>query len=292
MRHEALLLYAVFLFLLQFSLHYLAVRFPGVLGFASNIFVADIIDRTNAKRLENGLVPLRVDGDLTEAAEKKAQDMFSKDYWAHVSPDGVRPWSFITELGYDYVYAGENLAKDFQNSSDVLAAWLASPSHRANLLSARYEDIGVAVVNGNLGGFETTLVVQMFGARQTAGGKAFAATPPTSVKEGVTPQPRTVAGPTLEVPGSGVPSSARISAFPEYIVEEISKPLVPVVDVLKFAKSISFAFGFFLLSLFIADGVVVLRRRHIRISGHTLAHIGILLLLLGATWYTSVGAIL
>ncbi len=311
LRQEALLLYAVFLFVLQFSLQYVANRFPGILGFASNITVNNIVDMTNRRRGDNGLNSLSTDGNLSAAAEQKARDMFEKGYWAHVSPDGTKPWSFITQNGYGYLYAGENLAKDFQNSNDVVEAWLASPSHRDNLLSNRYSDIGVAVVNGTLNGFETTLVVQMFGTRQGSPAVAYAApakespksalaaTEKTPVRETVPapkpeprPQPKTATGPTLELPLSAVPPSAFISALPKYLAEGTNQPLIPVVDVLKIAKSVSFAFGFFLLALFAVDGLIVLRRRHLRLSGHSLAHITILLLLLGATWYTGVGTIL
>lgn len=297
LRHEALLGYAVFLFLLQFSFQYFAARFPGVLGFASNIAVRDVIDLTNKQRLEGNLPPLRVSDQLTVAARAKASDMFAKNYWAHISPDGLKPWSFITNSGYSYVYAGENLAKDFQNSFDVVKAWVASPAHRENLLSSRYNDIGVAVVNGTLGGFETTLVVQMFGASQ-APAEGLAAVPPAieNLPEGPARgrelQPRTIAGPVLQSPEAAAPPTARILAEPQYEVLEPERPFSPVIDILRFAKGISFAFGFSLLGLFVIDGIVVLRKRHVRLSGHTLAHTAILLLLLGATWYTIVGTVL
>jgi hypothetical protein len=91
--------------------------------------------------------------------------MFARDYWAHVSPQGVQPWHFITQSNYAYRYAGENLARDFSDPDSVIKAWIASPSHRDNLLNPKYQDIGVAVVDGKLGGRDTTLVVQFFGTR-------------------------------------------------------------------------------------------------------------------------------
>lgn len=76
---------------------------------------------------------------------------------------GTTPWDFITGSGYQYEYAGENLAKNFMFSQGVVDAWMNSPSHKENLMRKDYTDVGFAVVNGVLNGEETTLVVQLFG---------------------------------------------------------------------------------------------------------------------------------
>src|SRR3989344_3041263 len=138
-------------------------RFPQILGFASQIPPEQIISLTNAERQSRGLASLKLNYDLSQAAQAKAGDMFARDYWAHVSPTGTQPWVFITDAGYSYRYAAENLARDFSDPNSIVTAWIASPSHRENLFSSKYQDIGVAVVDGKLGGQETTLVVQMFG---------------------------------------------------------------------------------------------------------------------------------
>lgn len=120
---------------------------------------------TNQKRVENGLSPLSNSKELSGAASKKVDDMFAKNYWAHNSPDGITPWVFIKQSGYNYVYAGENLARGFSNSSDVVNAWMASPTHRANILSGNYNDVGFAIKSGNLNGEQTFLVVQELGSK-------------------------------------------------------------------------------------------------------------------------------
>lgn len=302
LRHEALFFYAIFLFLFQFSVSYFASAFPGILGFASNINPKEVFDSSNQIREQNGQAPLVWNEALAGAAQKKAQDMFSKNYWAHIAPDGVTPWTFILNAGYDYIYAGENLAKDFQNSDDVSSAWFASTGHRENLLSPKYNEMGIAVVNGTLNGFETTLVVQMFGARSggpiAASAKIESTPTPTPVLARVTdiptPTPTGIAlrGPEAESPVVA-PSGLNLgNAEPVYFPTEISKPLIPAVDVIKVAKTISFAFGFFLLALIVIDGVVVVRKKHLRLSGHNLAHLSVLVLLILATWYTSVGSVL
>lgn len=134
----------------------------------ADISTQELLQFTNEKRAENGLPPLVVSSQLEVAASAKADDMFEKDYWAHNSPDGTTPWFFIKGAGYEYVYAGENLAKGFTDSRDVVNAWMASESHKENLLSENFKDVGFAVKAGRLGGEETFLVVQEFGNKTTA----------------------------------------------------------------------------------------------------------------------------
>jgi len=139
--------------------------YPAILGFASRIAPEEIIRLTNQERVNQGLPALAMNNFLNQAAARKAADMFARNYWAHVSPAGTQPWYFVTQAGYSYRYAGENLARDFSDPGSVVTAWMNSPTHRENLLSNRYQDIGVAVVDGTLEGRETTLVVQMFGTQ-------------------------------------------------------------------------------------------------------------------------------
>ena len=119
--------------------------------------------QTNAEREKLGLTPLVANSKLTQAALAKGQDMLAQHYWAHVSPTGTQPWTFMKNSGYVYQLAGENLARDFANTPDMVRAWMNSPTHRANIVNGRYREIGVAVLEGELEGQETTLVVQMFG---------------------------------------------------------------------------------------------------------------------------------
>jgi len=98
----------------------------------------------------------------------KAQDMFAKNYWAHTAPDGTTGWSFISAAGYNYTAAGENLAKGFYTSSAVIDGWMASPTHKENVLSPQYKDAGYAVVDGVLQGDEVTLVVALYGTEYVA----------------------------------------------------------------------------------------------------------------------------
>src|SRR4030042_3866724 len=104
-----------------------------VCGYAANISVEDVIRLTNEKRAQAGLSPLSFNSDLSSAAKAKGDDMITKDYWAHVAPDGTEPWYFFNQVGYKYRYAGENLAKDFSTSQSAVGAWLAAPSQKENI---------------------------------------------------------------------------------------------------------------------------------------------------------------
>ena len=141
--------------------------FGGILGIdqvdASSITSSSIISLTNQERLSLGLNALNNNSKLAAAALAKANNMFEEQYWDHFGPNGETPWQFIRAAGYNYIYAGENLAKGFRTSEGVHEAWMASPTHKANIVSANYKDIGIAVVDGVLEGKQTTLVVQMFG---------------------------------------------------------------------------------------------------------------------------------
>jgi hypothetical protein len=139
----------------------------SVLGYASNIEVVQVVTQTNSLRSKSGLKKLTYSNQLSQAAVSKAQNMFTDNYWAHTSPSGLEPWDFIKSAGYVYKIAGENLARDFDSTSPMMNAWMNSTTHRANIMNPKYEEIGIAVVDGLLNGVETTLVVQMFGSPQT-----------------------------------------------------------------------------------------------------------------------------
>ena len=148
------------------------VAFALVFSIAAPAFAAyssgTLVSLTNSERAKAGLGALSVNGALTSAATAKANDMFAKGYFAHTSPDGRTPWDFIAAAGYDYVYAGENLAIGYASASELMSAWMNSQSHRDNILSSKFREIGIAVVSGQYDGTEKTIVVQVFGAQVAA----------------------------------------------------------------------------------------------------------------------------
>lgn len=159
---QAILVYILLFLLLKNGLTAFGNVNPGVLGIIAKVDQQELIDLTNQERFAKGLSKVSENSMLDEAARKKGENMFEEDYWAHYSPSGKDPWGFINESGYKFVYAGENLARNFYTSKEVVDAWMASPSHRDNILNSRYKEIGIAVLEGVLKGQRTILVVQEF----------------------------------------------------------------------------------------------------------------------------------
>ncbi len=192
----------------------------------SAIVSSNMIAQINKSRAESNLLPLRENLNLTSFAYLKGQDMMNRDYFAHDTPEGKRPWEFIDKSKYDYVYAGENLAIDFSTSEAVHEAFMNSPSHKRNILNPKYLDVGVAVLNGTMSGHKTILLVEFFGtqrkdlalldgsnstsksiqtaavpasAKQTETTKQTVAKPTTPTKPVVTTKPVTVDTKTPEI---------------------------------------------------------------------------------------------
>jgi hypothetical protein len=134
----------------------------------AEIYSSVVTSSTNFDRNQYNLLTLSVNPLLEEAAKEKAADMAAKGYFAHNSPEGLTPWYWISKAGYNYVYAGENLAVDFTDSNDVVQAWMNSPGHRANILNDHYTEIGVATAQGEYQGRPTIFVVEMFGSPKIA----------------------------------------------------------------------------------------------------------------------------
>jgi hypothetical protein len=121
------------------------------------------VDETNQNRVENSLPALQLSPLLQAAAQDKANDMATKGYFAHTSPQGLTPWYWFEQVGYSFDYAGENLAVNFSDSQDVTNAWMNSPEHRANILSVNFTQIGIATAQGIYNGQPATYVVEEFG---------------------------------------------------------------------------------------------------------------------------------
>ena len=124
----------------------------------------DVIMLTNNERVANGLPSLAYNKQLSEMANAKAVDMIQKQYFAHVSPDGIDLSKLAQTYGYGYLNVGENLALgDFTSSADVVTGWMNSPGHRANILNKNFTEIGVAAIQGNYEGRVVWYAVQEFG---------------------------------------------------------------------------------------------------------------------------------
>lgn len=231
----AVAIYLSFFVFIQIGFASIREAQPGVLGTTSNITRQQIIELTNKEREENGYQELKENSQLDKAAEDKAKNMFEENYWAHNSPKGETPWVWIKNEGYEYVYAGENLARGFYNSDDVVAAWMASKEgHKENILSGNFTEIGVAAEDGILNGEKTTLVVQMFGS-QTIGVPAS-----PEIGKAVT---------------TDIPSEEVLGFNSSYLSKFIT------IDPYKSTRTIAFSFIVFMVSLVVLDLYLIWRRK-------------------------------
>lgn len=271
LHHQYLIAFIVLLSFFQILFPLYKRTNPDILGFAKDITVDRILVLVNSERGKENLPSLTLKPELTIAATKKGADMFDKNYWAHISPTGTTPWQFITDSGYQYVYAGENLAKSFDNSDEVVKAWMNSSTHRANIMKKEYTDIGLAVMNGRLNGEETTLVVQEFGARtstaqtnaQIASGK-IEISPTVAVDY----KPLLAGSPDKQSSGSFLNSISKMQKTVSLVIAELM-----------------------LLALFI-DSIYIWKHQILRVSGHNFAHLVFFAALLIAMGATGIGVIL
>ena len=259
---------------------------PNILGYAANISPDEVVRLTNEKRAQNGLAPVSLNSTLSQAAQAKAADMLNKDYWAHVAPDGTQPWKFFLDFGYRYRFAGENLARDFTNPSSAVDAWMASPSHKENMLNPKYKEIGVAVIEGDLAGVDTTIVVQFFGTSYVdtiATAPIAQATPTPTVAITVNP---TVAPAVIVTPAPLPTEVAQITTLPSQ-----ESPAV-LISPFNTTKTVSLAIVALLLGLLVIDGLVTSRRRIAIIGGRTFAHLSFLGMILAIVLILRAGQVL
>ena len=122
-----------------------------------------LIELTNHEREKAGLPQLVKNPLLTRAARAKAYDILTQDYFAHTTPDRKPFYIWIQEAGYVYTSAGENLAISFIDENEIMNAWMASQTHKDNILDTQYTEIGIASLIGDFSDKETIVVVQLFG---------------------------------------------------------------------------------------------------------------------------------
>lgn len=290
-------IYILLFILLQVGFSIVSYAKPGVLGISGNIDQKRLIELTNQERAKKGLSSVTENEALDKAAQMKAQNMLSENYWAHFAPSGKTPWDFILGSGYKFTYAGENLAKNFYNSDEVVVAWMNSSTHRDNLLNPKYQDIGIAVVEGVLNGQQTTLIVQMFGTSQVTTPK-IAATQPTPL-----PNPREIA--SVEIPQVVEQPKVLVSGQEiEVPKKDLEKPLLvasvgesrtlgkPLIDPYSISKAAGFAMILLIATLLGIDLIVLRRRGVLRITSHHMAHMAILSVAAASLLVSSGGSIL
>lgn len=195
--------------------------------FLASVLPSVLTDLTNVARAENGLPTVTRNAVLDAAAQASAEDMAAKGYFSHKTPDGRDPWYWLDQAGYKYSYAGQNLAVNFTDSENVQTAWLASPTHKENIMKPQYTEVGFGTANGYYQGYETTFVVEFF-----ATPAAVAATKPAAPVKTVAAKPVSIAA-TSSVLGTGIQqasSSADTEVTPTAAVESPSEAPAPEVN--------------------------------------------------------------
>lgn len=228
LRHESFLFFSLLIIILEIGFlaqvflvfdktNFLAAVLPGVLE-----------SMTNKERTANNVGLLSTNELLEKAAQMKAEDMATRGYFAHNSPDGKTPWYWLEQVGYKYTYAGENLAVNFFESEDVSEAWMNSPTHRANIVKKDYTEIGIGVAKGIYQGKHTIFVAQFFGT------PAVAVVPTTKTETTIQPKskpspavnPRVVASTPSETKTSTVEVLGEETTVNKKVIEKTTENLV------------------------------------------------------------------
>ena len=192
----------------------------------SQSMIQEVLELTNQDRTANKVPSLLVNPVLNLAANAKAQDMIDNDYFSHYSPDGKKPWEWINRDKYPYLFVGENLAMNFSSANSAHTALMNSPDHKKNILNDRYNEVGLAIISGNMDGKDTNILVELFATRQTqypaASEVEKVPTPEEKIAEALEsaktePEPKTEAGESVK----------------ENTIEEVPKKHEPVKEIIE-----------------------------------------------------------
>lgn len=242
--------------------------------FLASVLPSVLISLTNDDRAKEGLGSLEEDAELTRAAQMKADDMAEKGYFSHKTPDGKDPWYWFQLVGYQYQHAGENLAINFNDSEDVEEAWMASPTHRANIVKPVYTKIGIGVAKGEYEGKNAVFVVQLFATPKVAAAPKPAPEPVATPSPAREPEPPVRAVP--EEPETPVVTNEFVTVGDAAILGNETEPAVhapPARDTLtlweRFLASVtspsrmlqSALYGFLALTLFAVLFIMLVRFR-------------------------------
>ncbi len=206
----------------------------GTLAYATEMSLSSLLQSTNSERESNGKADLELNQQLNNAAQAKANDMVTRNYWSHNTPDGQEPWVFMSNAGYHYSKAGENLAYGFNTSNDTVVGWMNSAPHRQNLLDGDFSQVGFGFVNGNNynNSGPETVVVAMYGKPQTLGastGQSAAPAAPQPAPKAQVSKPVPAAPPSNTAPApvatSAAPTPTPAVAVPLTIPSVAAKPV-------------------------------------------------------------------
>ncbi|MDB4940075.1 MAG: hypothetical protein JWO40_500 [Candidatus Doudnabacteria bacterium] len=184
-QYKVILAIALVLLTTRIGLNTLYTGDLTIIAGASDITVANVTNAVNNERTQRNLIPLNYNAKLAAAADYKAKDMIARKYFSHTDPEGHYIWDKIVAEGYTpYTVLGENLAIDFSDTAGLVAAWIDSPTHRANLLNTSFEDEGMGVAMGDTNNGEYSVAVA-----NTFGTQPKKSTPKAPTQTTATPPP-------------------------------------------------------------------------------------------------------
>ena len=117
-----------------------------------------VLDLINKARSEANVTPLQVNDLLASTAQAKANDMVENNYFSHESPSYGSPFEMMQNAGITYKTAGENIAGN-SSVENAVNSWLASDTHKQNILSNAYNYVGIGITKSDTYGY---VIVVMF----------------------------------------------------------------------------------------------------------------------------------
>lgn len=112
---------------------------------APSSVIRQVVDITNQRRADNGLPPLAIDATLNRVAQNHSAEQAARRTMSHTGADGSDAGQRISRAGYTWSAWGENVAVGYPDAASVMAGWMNSPGHRANILRGTFTEIGIGL---------------------------------------------------------------------------------------------------------------------------------------------------
>ncbi len=195
-----------------------------VLAYATTMSSSGLLSSTNSARAQNGKASLQINSKLAAAAQAKANDMATRNYWSHNTPEGNPPGTFVTAQGYSYQKLGENLAAGFSDEQSTVNGWMGSAPHRENVLDSAFSEVGFGWANNpnytSAGGGPMTVVVAFYGKPQVLSSQSSNNAPAPA--KSTTPAPAPAAEPAEEPEPAPAPAEEETPVSPPNTESNVS----------------------------------------------------------------------
>ena len=148
--------------------HYWAIGFAAPAIENLDALADEVVRLVNIERQKQGAAPLSINKELNKSARFHANFMAEHDCFDHLCPNEPNLGKRARDAGYDWRAVAENIAAGQEDAAEVVAGWMTSPGHRANILNPAYKHIGIGYVLVDQDGGKVTMRhywVQNFGAR-------------------------------------------------------------------------------------------------------------------------------